>query len=259
MVSTLAQAQIWPRPGQSIRLPITLVESSFVSGSALLQLATGQRVPLRRMFIELVDDEGRVRAETLTLDDGFYEFEEAFSGRWAVRLKENQPNLHAPMNSRSLAFEIAPGELEKSNIDLIFKAEVLEQQPEQEIEDAEPIDKAPKLPPDLIVQFGFDQAIVADRYGQGLADIAKFVAQHPQAYIVVVGHTDLNGSNAYNLALSKRRAEAVQARLATRFKVLQNRIRMTHFGEAQPLHNRVSKAYDQLNRRVTVSVLLGGQ
>ena len=259
MVSTLAQAQIWPRPGQSIRLPITLVESSFVSGSALLQLATGQRVPLRRMFIELVDDEGRVRAETLTLDDGFYEFEEAFSGRWAVRLKENQPNLHAPMNSRSLAFEIAPGELEKSNIDLIFKAEVLEQQPEQEIEDAEPIDKAPKLPADLMILFGSDQGIFFDRYDQGLADIAKFVAQHPQAYIVVVGHTDLNGSNAYNLALSKRRAEAVQARLATRFKVLQNRIRMTYFGEAQPLHNSVSKAYDQLNRRVTVSVLLGGQ
>ncbi len=128
LVSKRAQAEIWPRPGQSIRLPVTLVESGFVSGSALLELPTGQRVPLRRMFVELLDGKGRVRAETLTLDDGFYQFEEAFAGQWAVRLKADQPNVNAPMNSRPLAFEIESNKLEKSNIDLIFKSEVVKGQ-----------------------------------------------------------------------------------------------------------------------------------
>lgn len=257
MVSTLAQAEIWPRPGQSIRLPITLVESSFVSGSALLELSSGQRIPLRRMFIELLDNQGHVRAETLTLDDGFYEFDQAFSGQWAVRLKAQQPNVNEPMNSEPLGFEIAANELEKNNIDLIFKSEILEVL--ATTEEIVEVAQEKEQPPELTVLFDFDLASVAEGYAKGLSEIAQFVAQNPKAYIVVVGHTDLHGSDTYNLLLSKRRAAAVQKMLVTRFNVLLKRIRTSHFGKNRPLHDSISSAYDQSNRRVKVLIKIGEQ
>jgi peptidoglycan-associated lipoprotein len=64
---------------------------------------------------------------------------------------------------------------------------------------------------DMPVHFGFDDAAVRDQDRPALERFAK-VAQkyYPGAKITVEGFADPAGSTSYNLALSKRRADAVR-------------------------------------------------
>jgi OOP family OmpA-OmpF porin len=71
---------------------------------------------------------------------------------------------------------------------------------------------------------------------------------------VIDGHTDNVGSDAYNLDLSQRRAEAVRAFL------VQNGIRGTRVtaqgqGESSPVASNTTEAGRQQNRRVEIVVL----
>ena len=68
-----------------------------------------------------------------------------------------------------------------------------------------------------------------DRVAEALAD-----ARLADASVVVEGHTDAAGGAAYNLALSKRRADAVVAYLI-RHGVAGARLRAVGRGEDQPL------------------------
>ena len=43
-------------------------------------------------------------------------------------------------------------------------------------------------------------------------EVGQFLREHPGSYILLEGHTDSKGSEEYNLALSRRRAEAAATR-----------------------------------------------
>lgn len=120
LVPIFPKVEIWPRPGQSIRLPVELVESSAVSGTAYIDFGEGRRAPLRRMFVELLDSAGRVHAETLTMDDGFYEFDSAYPANWFVRMQPEQSQLRAPITADAISFSIPEGVFDVNNIDLRF-------------------------------------------------------------------------------------------------------------------------------------------
>jgi outer membrane protein OmpA-like peptidoglycan-associated protein len=70
--------------------------------------------------------------------------------------------------------------------------------------------------------------------------------------VVIRGHTDSDGEDAYNLALSFRRAEAVREYLTTGFGIAGHRLRVEGWGEAHPLAPNDSAARKQLNRRVEI-------
>ena len=63
------------------------------------------------------------------------------------------------------------------------------------------------------VFFGFDSAELNPTARQVVADAAAAYRRAGQVEVSVVGHTDTSGSPDYNLQLSERRAEAVQAAL----------------------------------------------
>ncbi|MCY7361604.1 MAG: OmpA family protein, partial [Ignavibacteria bacterium] len=65
----------------------------------------------------------------------------------------------------------------------------------------------------------------------------------------LAGHTDSKGSDAYNMKLSKDRAESVKAYLVGR-SVNPSRVEATGFGESQPIDTNVSEKGRQNNRRV---------
>lgn len=67
--------------------------------------------------------------------------------------------------------------------------------------------------------------------------------------IEVQGHTDDKGSDAYNLDLSKRRAQSVRKYLVAR-GVSPDRLESQGYGEARPLVPNISEANRALNRRV---------
>ena len=71
--------------------------------------------------------------------------------------------------------------------------------------------------------------------------------------IEVSGHTDSRGSDAYNLQLSQRRADAVKSYL-TKKGVGQNIITSKGYGETQPVASNDTADGRRKNRRITFSV-----
>lgn len=84
---------------------------------------------------------------------------------------------------------------------------------------------------DVPVYFGFDQADIQARGREVLARFGDVAAKYyPEANITVEGFADPSGSEAYNLALGKRRADAVRSVLVAG-GLPADRIRTVSYGE----------------------------
>lgn len=87
----------------------------------------------------------------------------------------------------------------------------------------------------------------ADR---ALAELAAYLAAHPARSIALVGHTDASGSLEANIALSKRRAEAVRARLIADHGADATRITALGAGFMAPRASNLTDEGRARNRRV---------
>ncbi|MCW2702686.1 MAG: hypothetical protein JWQ37_681 [Blastococcus sp.] len=67
----------------------------------------------------------------------------------------------------------------------------------------------------FVIHFHFDKAFVEPCMRDVLAQVADHAARHRDQKLLVLGHTDLTGSNAYNQSLSERRARAAVAMLTS--------------------------------------------
>jgi len=73
--------------------------------------------------------------------------------------------------------------------------------------------------------------------------------------LILKGHTDSDGSDAYNLTLSLNRALSVQNYLAGNYNIEPDHIRVVGYGEALSLVPNISPGNKQLNRRVEVQAI----
>ncbi|WP_119167609.1 OmpA family protein [Algihabitans albus] len=108
-------------------------------------------------------------------------------------------------------------------------------------------------PEPYIVFFSFDSAQI-DAGGMGIVDDAVAAAQ--QMGIIdfsVTGHADRAGAEAYNLALSLRRANAVRDALVARGILSQN-ISVAGRGEAEPAVPTPDGVREPANRRVEIVI-----
>ena len=104
--------------------------------------------------------------------------------------------------------------------------------------------------------FGFDSAELKLGTEQALADLLVALEDVPDIRrIEVVGHTDDVGPEAYNLDLSRERAQAVADFLATDYPDVE--IVATGVGEAEPQAPNDTPEGRQLNRRVDVTAYPG--
>ena len=78
--------------------------------------------------------------------------------------------------------------------------------------------------------------------------VAQVLREYPQTRIRVEGHTDSKGSDAYNMTLSQKRAQAVSDALVQR-GVDPARMQVIGFGESQPISSN-----DADNRRVNIVI-----
>ncbi|HEX6361349.1 MAG TPA: OmpA family protein [Albitalea sp.] len=101
----------------------------------------------------------------------------------------------------------------------------------------------------LPVQFAFDSAEILPSARQQLDALAKGIRMLPSSRAVVIeGHTDAAGPEAYNEQLSHRRAHAVKRYLVATHGIEASRLRAVGFGEHEPLPGRDPRARE--NRRV---------
>lgn len=126
-------------------------------------------------------------------------------------------------------------------------------------------DKCPNTPKGVIVdehgceikftlqlEFDFDKAVIRPEYHGKLRDAADFIGKYPDAKFLLAGHTDSIGTDAYNLKLSMRRAEAVKNYLVSNFGINAERLYPRGYGESQPTADNSTKEGRQHNRRVEV-------
>lgn len=81
--------------------------------------------------------------------------------------------------------------------------------------------------------------------------LARFLETHADTRLIVEGHTDSTGSDAYNEELSQRRARAVADELVSR-GIASSRFEVIGRGEAFPVAGNETAAGRQQNRRVEI-------
>ncbi len=110
------------------------------------------------------------------------------------------------------------------------------------------------------VLFAYDSADLSPAAPAQLRRAADLIRQGAGGPVQVVGHTDSHGDDAYNLALSLRRARAVVAWLSTDGAIPVDRLAASGRGEAEPVApNEGTEGNDYpegraLNRRVTIVI-----
>lgn len=103
------------------------------------------------------------------------------------------------------------------------------------------------------VLFGYDKSEVTQEAVPKLNELAGILSKYPDTYVLVEGHTDSNGSESYNMDLSKRRAQAV-ANYLRQNNVADSRIKTAAYGEGQPKFANDTEENKAKNRRVEFAI-----
>ena len=105
------------------------------------------------------------------------------------------------------------------------------------------------------ITFAHDRSDIQPQFQATLDQVAQTLQAYPSTLIDVYGHTDSTGTDAYNQALSERRAQSVASYLIAR-GVQPVRIATQGYGETRLLVNpERSEADRQANRRVEIRIV----
>jgi outer membrane protein OmpA-like peptidoglycan-associated protein len=101
------------------------------------------------------------------------------------------------------------------------------------------------------VMFAYDSADISRDFAPTLREVARLMKRRRGIRARIIGHTDNQGSQSYNLDLSLRRAESVALFLSA--QGLPNRRLITQGrGEEEPIASNATPEGRQMNRRVDI-------
>ncbi len=103
------------------------------------------------------------------------------------------------------------------------------------------------------VWFDYNKSSLKADAQQNLYPLATFLKDYPERTIAIEGHTDSTGTAAYNLELSKFRAQAVESFLREN-GVQSERMTTQGFGLRNPVASNKTDSGRQENRRVEVVI-----
>ena len=86
-----------------------------------------------------------------------------------------------------------------------------------------------------------------------LEKLAVILNKYPDTKIVIEGHTDADGTEEYNLNLSRLRAQSVANFVSTN-QVDPTRFTIMGYGESQPVAENTTPDGKQANRRVEIAI-----
>jgi outer membrane protein OmpA-like peptidoglycan-associated protein len=125
----------------------------------------------------------------------------------------------------------------------------------EEIKNTVPDAKVERVGEGIVVEFSsnvlfaFDKSTLSDDAKINLDKLVKVLNNYADTNIEIQGHTDSKGSEAYNQALSERRASEVSGYL-TREGITASRTTTKGFGEAVPKYENETAEGRAQNRRV---------
>ena len=110
---------------------------------------------------------------------------------------------------------------------------------------------------DRALNFDFDKSFVKPQYDKMLTNLKEFIEKNDYE-VTIVGHTDYIASNQYNMGLSKRRAEAVKAKLIELGLDPSRIVGIVPRGEEEPVADNSTTEGRAKNRRVEFKLVKRG-
>jgi peptidoglycan-associated lipoprotein len=98
------------------------------------------------------------------------------------------------------------------------------------------------------IHFDFDRSEIRTSEIAALEANGDWLKEHREIVIIIEGHCDERGTEAYNLALGERRARAVRDYLMTK-GVAADRMTTVSYGEDRPVCREQTEECWQKNRR----------
>lgn len=105
------------------------------------------------------------------------------------------------------------------------------------------------------LDFASGAGTLSDRSYATLEALAGYLKANSARVIALVGHTDATGSLEANTALSRKRAEAVRARLIGKYEVPGGQVVAQGAGYLAPVASNLTQAGREANRRVEAVLL----
>jgi len=102
--------------------------------------------------------------------------------------------------------------------------------------------------------FDYDRSEVREEYRPAINANADFLVAHPNAKVILEGHTDPRGSREYNVALGERRANAVADILRSK-GVNPRQIRVVSYGAERLAVSGHSDQDYQQDRRAVIAYM----
>ncbi len=117
--------------------------------------------------------------------------------------------------------------------------------------DVDQLDKGrAALPSDLL--FEFNRAELRQNAKLGLMKLGMLIDRNPEMYCILEGHSDLFGTDAYNLGLSRKRAHAVKNWLVSSLGLDSTHIIVRAYGRSKPKVQEGDQDQQAINRRVAI-------
>jgi len=114
-------------------------------------------------------------------------------------------------------------------------------------------DKGCPIKAELEIHFTTDSSAISQVSMQKVRNFATFLLRNKGSMVKLIGHCDFRGSDAYNMALSKRRAYSLQTALVN-FGVSINRLSTEGRGEREPKATNSTAEGMAMNRRTEVQL-----
>jgi peptidoglycan-associated lipoprotein len=116
------------------------------------------------------------------------------------------------------------------------------------IDQAEGKEKAAAIE-NSVIYFSFDSSNVTNEMKKTVEAQLAFLQKYPKIKVILEGHTDERGSNAYNVILGEKRAKSVKNMLL-KAGVKDEQIEIISYGEMKPLDSGTGESSWKQNRRV---------
>ncbi len=104
------------------------------------------------------------------------------------------------------------------------------------------------------ILFDVDQSALKGAARSNIESLATSLKNNPQTNILIVGHTDATGTDAYNYRLSERRAASVKS-YAVSQGIASSRLTTEGRGETEPISDNTSDSGKAQNRRVEIVIV----
>lgn len=105
----------------------------------------------------------------------------------------------------------------------------------------------------LKINFDVDKDVIKPEEASKLDELAGVFSKYPENIVVLEGHTDADGAEAYNQTLSEKRAKSVENYLRGKNLNISS-LSSAGYGETRPIASNETQEGKAMNRRVEIKI-----